>query len=89
MECQVGKPATFSGWASDYDRAIVAVEFSLDDEDTWVRYPTPKTTSDRWVKWNFAFVPRVRGEYLLKVRSVNEKGETSPTVASVQFSAVA
>ncbi len=89
MECKVGEPVAFSGWASDYDRAIVAVEFSLDDEVTWIRYPTPHTTSDRWVKWDFSFTPQREGDYLLKARSINEDGAVSPTVASAQFRAIA
>lgn len=81
----VGETIRFSGYASDYDRRIVAVEFSLDDGEHWTRYETPHATSERWVRWNFEFTPKRAGTYLLHVRSVDEFGQQSPTPSSVQF----
>lgn len=82
---RVGEAICFSGYASDYDRRIVAVEFSLDDGEHWTRYETPNTESKCWVNWNFEFTPKRAGVYLLQVRSVNEFGQQSPTPVSIQF----
>lgn len=70
----VGVPMTFSGYAHDYDKAIVAVQFSLDGGAHWTEHATPGVTSDRLVQWEFEFIPKRAGEYRLLVRSVNEQG---------------
>ena len=36
----VGKPMLFEGWADDYDKRIVAVEFSLDEGTSLTRHET-------------------------------------------------
>lgn len=79
---------TFEGYADDYDRAIRAIEFSLDGGSTWVGYPTDGARAGRWVRWRFRYAPELPGAYQLKVRSVNEDGETSPLAAVVDFSVV-
>lgn len=84
----LGEPVVFEGYADDYDRAITALEFSLDGGATWTRYPTKKAEAGRWVHWRFAYTPQAAGDYLLKVRSVNERDEVSPLAAVVNFSVV-
>lgn len=81
----VGAPMTFSGYAHDYDKAIVAVQFSLDGGAHWTEHATPGATSDRLVQWEFEFIPKRAGEYHLLVRSVNEQGQASPTPDGVSF----
>lgn len=82
---RVGVPMEFTGWAHDFDKRIVAVEFSLDDGEHWTRYDLQGTTSDRWVSWTFAWTPAAPGAYQMKVRSVNEDGEASPVAAVHAF----
>lgn len=81
----VGEPMEFTGWAHDFDKRIVAVEFSPDNGDHWTRYDLGDTTSDRWVAWSFAWTPPVLGAYQMMVRSVNEDGDSSPVAAVHSF----
>lgn len=81
----VGEPMEFTGWAHDFDKRIVAVEFSLDNGDHWTRYDLGDTTSDRWVAWSFAWTPSAPGAYQMMVRSVNEDGDSSPVAAVHPF----
>lgn len=77
----VGEPLSFEGYAADYDRAIAAVQFSLDQGDHWTSYPVERASADRWVCWHFDYTPEAPGFYQLKVRSVNEDGKASPVSA--------
>ncbi|VEH02527.1 Mo-co oxidoreductase dimerisation domain [Slackia heliotrinireducens] len=88
MVQRVGQPLRLQGYASDYDRTIVAVEFSMDDGEHWTRYPVEGATSERWVRWELEFTPEEAGSYFVQVRSVNDRGEASPTPAVLQFEAV-
>lgn len=47
----------FTGWAHDFDKRIIAVEFSLDNGAHWTRYDLEGTTAERWVSWTFAYTP--------------------------------
>lgn len=78
----VGVPVTLSGYADDYDRAIRAIEFSLDGEH-WTAYETAGATSDKLLHWTFSYVFDEPGTYLMRVRSVNDRGERSPLCDSV------
>ncbi|MBS5451051.1 MAG: molybdopterin-binding protein [Coriobacteriia bacterium] len=82
---RVGQPVELSGYASDYDRAIVAMQFSLNGWRSWTTYPVEGADSRRWVRWSFSYVPEQAGTYLFEARSVNELGQVSPTPARVQF----
>ncbi len=83
----VGEPIEFSGYADDYDTAIAAVQFSLDDGEHWTTYPVENADARRWVRWRFSYTPEQAGVYLLQSRSVNVYGAPSPTPACVQFEA--
>ena len=82
---RVGEPMEFTGWAHDFDKRIIAVEFSLDNGAHWTRYDLEGTTAERWVSWTFAYTPEVPGAYQMKVRSVNEDGDASPIAAVHTF----
>ena len=82
---KVGKEMVFEGYAGDYDRAITAVQFSIDGGNSWTTYETPGATSDRLVHWRFAYTPKEPGEFRLLVRSVDNRGEASPTPDAVSF----
>lgn len=81
----VGKEMVFEGYATDYDRAITAVQFSIDGGVSWTTYETPRATSDKLVHWRFAYTPKAPGEFRLLVRSVNDRGQASPTPDGVSF----
>lgn len=81
----VGEPIAFEGWADDFDKDIVAVEFSLDGGTTWTAYDTASTHAGMWVHWTFEYTPRAAGSYELLVRSVNERGDVSPVAALYRF----
>lgn len=85
VRATVGRPVTLTGYATDFDRAIAAVQFSLDGGRTWTTYETPGTSSERNLSWRFSYTPRRAGRYRMLIRSVNEDGVASPTPASVEF----
>ncbi len=87
MQVAVGKPVTFSGYAEDYGRQIVAVEFSLDDGAHWTPYDVSASASELWVHWTFSYTPEEPGFYRLLVRSVNEAGAASPLADVAEFTA--
>ena len=78
QHCRVGSPITLEGYATDYDKRIVAMDFSMDKGTTWTRYETEGASSDKLVHWKFAYTPEEEGVYTLLVRSVNEDGACSP-----------
>lgn len=82
---EVGRPLVFEGYANDYDKRIKAVQFSLDDGETWTTYETPGTVPDKNLYWKFEYVPEQIGAYQLLIRSVNEDGVASPIPARVNF----
>lgn len=84
----VGEEALFEGYADDCGERIAAVEFSLDGGESRTRYETADATAERWVYWNFGFVPEEAGEYRLQVRAVTESGRISPLAAELSFHVV-
>ena len=89
VQATVGVPVTFTGYAGDFDRAIAAVQFSLDGGTSWTTYETPATTAERNLCWILAYTPPREGRYQLLIRAVNEDGTASPTPARVEFVAQA
>lgn len=88
IRATVGKPLELQGYADDFDRAIVAIEFSLDEGATWTRHDTAGAVPGKMLTWHFAYTPERPGLYRLLVRAVNERGERSPLSDSVEFEAV-
>ena len=88
MLYRIGAPASFEGWGDDYDKDIVAIEFTLDGGRTWTRKSTERAHAGRWVYWNFDFTPEKAGYYRLVVRSVNEDGDVTPIPAYVEFEVI-
>ncbi len=85
----VGQTMRFEGWADDYDKRIIAVEFSLDGGEHWTRQSTEGTDAVRWVWWTFDWIPEEEGDYRMLVRSVNEDDKSSPTPAAHAFQVLA
>ncbi|MEG0323865.1 MAG: molybdopterin-binding protein [Raoultibacter sp.] len=81
----VGEPIVFEGYADDFDKAIIGVEFSLDEGETWTYYDTPDMGTDKLVTWRFSYTPDHSGRYRLRVRAVNENGNRSPLADVVDF----
>ena len=79
--CKVGQTITFAGYADDYGRHIVAVEFTFDDWKTYATYDTSASDPNLMVHWTYAYTPKQPGTYQLKVRSVTEDGRKSPIAA--------
>ena len=80
-----GTTVHLKGTAYDFGHSIAAVEFSLDDGAHWTRYETPGTNDYQNLTWTFDWVPEQPGEYTLLVRSVNDRGDTSPESAYVHI----
>ena len=87
MQVSVGKPVTFSGYAEDYGKQIVSVQFSLDNGANWTTYDVSDSTDDLWVHWTFSYTPERPGFYRLLVRSVNDAGAASPLADVAEFTA--
>ncbi|MEG0304029.1 molybdopterin-binding protein [Gordonibacter sp.] len=85
QEIEIGKTLVFEGYADDFANSIVAMQFSLDDGETWATHDVSDTTADLWVHWTFSYAPQQAGTYRLKVRSINEAGRVSPLSAVVDF----
>lgn len=85
MHCKLGERVTLRGTATDFDHAIRAIEFSLDEGRNWTRYETPGTNDYQNVSWEFAYEPKKLGLHVLRVRSVNDEGSASPEADSVEL----
>ena len=89
MEVEAGKPITLTGYAEDYGKQIVAVEFSLDNGEHWTAHDVSDSREELWVHWTFTYTPKKPGTYRLMVRSVNADGEASPLPDVAEFFATA
>ena len=81
----VGDQITFEGYADDFDKAITAVEFSMDGGETWTTCATDGATAEKWVYWSFSYVTEAAGTYKLDVRARAEDGTVSPMASSIVF----
>lgn len=81
MYAKVGQTVTYEGYADDYGRHIVAIEFTFDDWKTYVSHDTSASNPDLMVHWTYSYTPRQPGTYELKVRAVTEDGRKSPLAA--------
>ena len=84
---EAGKPYEFEGYAQAFDEQVVAVEFSLDNGETWKRLDTSDSDPTKWVYWHFTYTPEEAGSYVLSVRAVTESGLVSVTPDKVMFNA--
>lgn len=84
-EGTVGIPVRFKGSAYDFGHAIRAVQFSLDDGEHWTTYETPGTNDCQNLSWTFDYTPELPGDYVLRVRSMNDAGEVSPEAAFAEL----
>ena len=82
---KVGDMVTFEGYADDCGTQVVAVEFSLDNGETWTSFDTTSSDTDSWVYWSFDYVTEQPGIFKLDVRAVTEDGTVSPLASSVVF----
>lgn len=75
---QAGEPYTFEGYADGWTNQIAAVEFSLDNGETWTSCPTPDTDTERWITWSFTWTPEAgkTTAYVLSARAVLADGVT-------------
>ena len=71
-----GEPYTFEGYAHAFQYGIDAIEFSLDNGETWTRFDTTAAKRGKWLYWNFTWTPEKPGAYVLSVRAFAEDGKT-------------
>lgn len=84
-EGHVGVPVRFKGTAYDFGHAIAAIQFSLDDGEHWTTYETPGTNDYQNLTWTFDYTPEQPGNYVLRIRSVNDRGDVSPESAFAEL----
>lgn len=72
----VGEPYTFEGYAFGTQWGIDAIEFSMDNGETWTRFDTTDSTDGKWLYWNFTWTPEEEGAYVLSVRAFGGDGRT-------------
>ena len=82
MYAKVGQTVTYEGYADDYGRHIVALEFTFENWETFVSYDTSGSDPDLLVHWTYSYVPEEPGAYELKVRAVRDDGARSPLAAA-------
>lgn len=82
---ELGEPITFEGYADAYSDTITSLEFSLDNGETWTKFETPDTTSDRWVYWYFTVDDLDMGSYVLTMRATSSAGRVSYRNVSTLF----
>ncbi|MBR3257368.1 MAG: hypothetical protein IKF96_00080 [Eggerthellaceae bacterium] len=72
-----GEPITLTGYADDFEGAVTAVRFSLDEGEHWTVYPIDGATQPRGVSWTFFFTPPEPGFYLLRAQSLSGEAESA------------
>lgn len=88
QEIELGQSIAFEGYADDYGNSVVGIQFSLDGGREWATFDTSDASSDLWIHWRYEVKPEKRGDYQLKVRSVDANGKKSPAAAVVSFAVV-
>ena len=82
---KLGDEITFEGYADDCGSPIAAIEFSLDGGKNWDVHETLETTAEKWIYWNYSFVPQSAGNYQISVRARTLDDKVSPLYANVCF----
>ncbi len=85
LQTRVGVPITLEGCAESSGKAIVAVDFSLDEGVTWTRRSTEGSVPGKHLNWQFICLPDRVGLNRLMVRTVNEGGGVGPVCDMVDF----
>ncbi|WP_211328390.1 hypothetical protein [Paraeggerthella hongkongensis] len=81
----VGDPVEFEGYVDDFAEGVSALEFSLDNGETWTAYATTGAVAERGVNWRFVYTPERPGCYLLKARARDARGRSSSLVSGFAF----
>ena len=86
---EAGKPYTFEGYADAWESPMTALDFSMDDGQTWTRYELEDTNVDQWVTWKFTWTPDAGSDsaYVLQVRGVDADGDVTPEPIEVMVNA--
>jgi len=68
------------GGAAFGGRRVSAVEISFDNGRNWQKADITNSTDKDfvWVFWSAAFIPEEKGDYIVRSRAANEKGEWQP-----------
>ena len=74
---EADEPYTFEGYASAWDDAITAVEFSFDRGETWITCETPDANMTNWVYWHYTWQAPSEGSYVIMIRSVCTDGSAT------------
>ena len=82
-----GEPYTVEGFADAYEDPIVAMEFSMDNGQTWKRFPVENAKIGTWVYWYYTFTPAEEAAYVIKARAVTESGLVNRVPAAVLVNA--
>lgn len=82
---RMGDPVVFEGYVDDFAEGVSALEFSLDDGETWTAYATTGAVAERGVNWRFVYTPERPGCYLLKARARDAQGRSSSLVSGFAF----
>ena len=73
----VKKTVLIEGLAFDSGNGINKVELSLDSGKTWTETKlNPEISKYSWRRWKYNWTPNTKGEYHLKVKATNNKGDT-------------
>ena len=81
----VGDSICFEGYADDCGTPIAAVEFSMDNGETWTSCATKGASTTEWVYWYFDHVAMQPGTFKLDVRARTADGTVSPLASSIVF----
>lgn len=81
----VGSPIVFEGYLDRYDLPICAVQFSMDEGNTWMTSGGFMAEPNRRVYCHFTYTPEERGTHRLIMRNLSPDGTVGQTTASVFF----
>lgn len=76
-----GQPLHIEGVADSFHERITAIQFSLDNGQTWTEYETADTHAGNWTHFDLEWTPEQTGAFVLCVRPIDETGTTSDSVA--------
>lgn len=76
VETREGAAVALSGWAFAGHRGISKVEFSADDGKTWLPAAVKEALGENcWQFWSATWTPPRPGDYAIKVRATDGKGQ--------------